>query len=223
MINSDVEVKVSIVRFLNNLLGGLSDATQRMSIRYELMAISLDDVFNPLLEASLVKDLEMLKGKESVKFQNLYFHENRVKSSSTEEKSGVNPRATMSLNPMGSKNAKDPLKGTMSGECIASKNRSETTSKLANMLGSKQTKRRWYTIDPVNGFCWYENNLAPAPDTNPKGTILINNLLEIRAFTNDTSLMKSTEFCFEVLIFIFKAFYINHLINLITIYSYISG
>jgi hypothetical protein len=41
----------------------------------------------------------------------------------------------------------DPREGIMCGRCVAAKNRGENTKKMLGMLGSKQTKHRYYTLD----------------------------------------------------------------------------
>jgi len=201
LICEDIEIKVSIIRFLNNLLSGFGDIGQRLSIRHELKAIGFDDVFSPLLDARVDDQPDIFIGDTPVPCKNDIFRTTGKSEPQEKMKTSTNMRrSSMMRRPVSTVHAtsNDPITGIYSGSCTAVKNRSDTTAALATVFGSKQTKHRWYHVSPDTGFCWFEGDKAPTPGVAPRGSVPIASFVDIRAHSTDAILNKTTNFCFEV-------------------------
>ena len=190
----DIEIKGSVVRFLNNLLAGFGDVSQRLSIRHEIMAVGLDDTFSPILEAIAEGNSMVFTGEISILCKN---NDLPAPNKFQTKFSGHVSTLFNSAN-LNAPNKIDPMKGVMSGACIAVKNRSDATSKLANVFGSKQTKHRWYSLSSETGLSWFEGKTAPPIGMAPRGSVSVASFVEIRMSSSDSILNKFSEFCFEV-------------------------
>lgn len=218
IIDGDNELKGNAMTLINNLVNGSSILRERATIRAELQAINLVEVFDSVLDtlSSLEIIPDGLESKEdssgrvgrrdSIKM-NRQEMMNSVRSTLSTRQTLTRTSAihtSMMSNLGAASDAEvtlyaadgtpiDPENGKMAGECIAAKNRNETTHQLAGLLGSKSTKHRWYVVDGQT-FRWYRRDKRDQPD----GAFDMARVLDIRPGTSDPHISKETPHGFEI-------------------------
>jgi hypothetical protein len=155
----DIEIKSSILQFINNMIMGLDSLNDRIKLRSELGAqlfydnycntlgvVNRDSVdYQQYVRNGSIRDFQKkFEGIHGSKI-NLNFLTEKMISSSIQ--TGDTRNTSISVSNGNYVVNVSPTNGTMAGICVAAKNSEK--SKIHDLFGGKKTKHRWYFASAV--------------------------------------------------------------------------
>lgn len=216
LLTHDIELKASIMQFVNSMIMGLNDVNERLLLRADLGAQLFDEKYDESM-LTIERELSMLpevsdelvstNTKAKLRRQSMVtmygpkaFDERKVEAMVRNMNASatiVEDSAAGHQIEMKSKNLSifvNPLAGTMAGLLHAAKNTEKIEAKLLDMVGGKKTKRRWFELDATS-LKWCAGH---DKEVEYKGSVPISSIIDIRNYSTDNNVLSSSPYVFEI-------------------------
>lgn len=218
MVDEDVEVKAAIIQLVNNILAGMPELSDRMSIRNELKSLRFGKICEIAIE-NLQEELKTIQDggnrnnalqmRNSLKVKlpdlasTILKDEHQQTADRKQRRRSQMVEKYPSMKKLGDdlseiiyaedgKTPIDPQHGIMAGICSTGKNRFTVASNILKEFGGKSTKTRWFVLDK-DSFSWWPQDAKNGP---PSGSIENSDIYKINNFSTNEDL--NTLFTFEI-------------------------